>query len=120
MSWDRATAPTAAPSTPAAPGAPLQAVLPAICWAAIVDTVAAAMWPVLPRATPATSERCVRRRNRSRTEGGRSRAGAVTRGGYGGPPTSEAVRSQTESQDLRRGAPIRRPDPTRPDRDRRP
>src|SRR6476469_373059 len=90
MSWDSSTAPIAAPTTAAAPGAPLQVVLPAMCWAAIVDTVDAAMCPVLPSATPATSDQCVRRRSRSRVDGGRSRAAAVIRGGYGGGLGSDA------------------------------
>jgi hypothetical protein len=37
------TAPAAAPRTTAAPGAPVQAVPPAMCWAAMVETVEAAM-----------------------------------------------------------------------------
>ena len=80
MIWDSTTAPTAAPRTTAAPGAPVQVVPPAMCWAAIVETVDAAMCPMLPSATPATSDRCVRRRRPSSTEIGRSTAAPVTGG----------------------------------------
>ena len=60
MSADSRLAPTAAPRTTAAPGAPLSAEVPAISSAAIEATVAAAMWPVDPSATPTTSVRSAR------------------------------------------------------------
>src|SRR5687768_10892804 len=62
ITQERDTAPAAAPRTTAAPGAPLHALDPAMSLAAIVATVAAAIWPVLPSATPATSAQTVRRR----------------------------------------------------------
>ena len=77
-------APIAAPMTTVAPGAPLQAVDPEMSWATIVATVTAAMWPVLPRATPATSDQTVRRRSRSSSWAGRSRVVAETAAVTGG------------------------------------
>src|SRR6185503_125738 len=68
---DRRAAPSAAPMTTAAPGAPLQMADPARSLATIVDTVTAAMWPVLPSATPAISDPSDRRRRRARTLGAR-------------------------------------------------
>ena len=69
MTCERVTAPSAAPRTTVAPGAPLQAVSPVISWATIVETVTAAMYPVLPRATPATIDHSVRRRSRASSDG---------------------------------------------------
>ena len=80
MSWDSVKAPRAAPRTTVAPGAPLQAVLPVMSRATIVATVTAAMYPVLPRATPATSDQSVRRRRRASSDAGRFRVWTVTAG----------------------------------------
>src|SRR4051794_2282768 len=62
MSADSRTEPRAAPRTTVAPGAPASACVPSISLATIVATVTAAIWPVLPSATPATSPLRTRRR----------------------------------------------------------
>ena len=65
-------APMAAPRTTAADGAPAQTVVPARSLATIVATVTAAICPVLPSATPAISDRTVRRRRLASRLGDRS------------------------------------------------
>ena len=72
MSADSSTAPSAAPSTTVAPGAPASVCDPSRSLATIVATVTAAMCPVLPSATPANSAERDRRRARSRAAGERT------------------------------------------------
>ena len=70
MIAERTTAPPAAPSTTVAPVTPLQSAVPPRVCATIDATVTAAMWPVLPSATPATSVHVLRWRSSSRRAAG--------------------------------------------------
>src|SRR5215213_6608406 len=65
MTDERPTAPTAAPNTTAAPGAPARAAEPRRSWPTMDATVAAARYPVLPSATLANRAHRVRARARS-------------------------------------------------------
>ncbi len=78
MTRDSMVEPAAAPSTTAAAGTPLQALVPVRSAATTVATVTAAMWPVLPSATLARSVRTVRVAKVI------ERAGIQRRGGHAG------------------------------------
>src|SRR5215831_20798091 len=82
----------AAPKTTAAAGAPARLALPVMSLATIVATVIAAMWPVLPRATPPTSVQTVRRRSRSSSDAGRWATALDIARGYAARVASEAER----------------------------
>src|SRR4051794_23983495 len=97
---ERRVAPSAAPSTTAAPGAPLRRAEPERSSATIVATVTAAIWPVLPRATPATSEPTVRRRSAARRLTGRSSRATCTAGAYSGPRGVVGRKSARRSSEL--------------------
>ena len=86
------TEPTAAPPTTAAPGAPASVAWPSMSRATIVDTVIAAMCPVLPRATPETSVQRERRRAAASADGD---SGGIVRT-IAAPARSEAQLEQLD------------------------
>ena len=65
--------------------------------ATIVATVTAAMWPVLPSATPATSDRRVRRRSSSRRAAGTVAVSASCRDDRGASQSRPSVRTSTRA-----------------------
>ena len=92
MRIDSSAEPIAEPSTTEAAGKPASAAVPASSPATIVPTVTAAMWPVLPIATPATSVQIVRWRRWARREGERARdiGGMLRRGQPSRPVVASA------------------------------
>src|SRR5215213_4725694 len=100
MSHDKVVAPSAAPKTTAAAGVPARLAEPVRSLATIVATVTAAMWPVLPRATPPTSDQTVRRRSRSSSAGLVVATRLVTDRAYGRRGRARAMGSQSERQRL--------------------